>query len=139
MPRSWRYPCSAARVADDYLGGVGRLSSQTGWVAVNAHAVLGKPTAPSSMSRTKTCTVRGSLTPKHASGSSAGTLMCYRRESGHWKLRKSVALTAADYLTISRYTASVKLTLRGSWRKRAKHSDSGHATTYSTWRHVTVK
>jgi hypothetical protein len=138
MPRRWRCPCSAARVADDYLGSASRLSAQTGWVAVKPYAIVGKPSAPATILHTKSYTICGDLTPRHAAGTSAGTLMCYRKESGHWRLRKSVALTAVDHLTISRYTASV-MTLKGSWRMRAKHSDSGHATTYSAWRYVTVK
>jgi beta propeller repeat protein len=123
----------------DYNGSALDLSGQSAGVFVKPKVSLQTPVASASMSHTKTYKVHGTLRPKHVSGSYAGTLQCYRLESGHWKLRKSFALTASDYSTYSRYNATIKLTLKGKWRIRAYHSDSLHAATYSGWRTISVK
>ena len=114
------------------------LSAQSAGVLVKPKAVLTTPVAPSKMSHTKSYDVHGSLTPYHHATSNVGTLWCYRLEKGHWHLRKSFGLTAADSGVISRYDATVKLSTKGKWRMRAYHSDASHAPTYSSWRTVTV-
>lgn len=123
----------------DYNGSALDLSGQSAGVFVKPRVSLQTPVASTSMSHTKSYKVHGTLKPQHHAGSYAGTLRCYRLESGHWKLRKTYALTASDYNTYSRYNATIKLTLKGRWRMRAYHADSLHAATYSGWRTVTVR
>lgn len=106
---------------------------------VKPKASVGAPVAPGTMLRTSTYTIRGSLKPRHASGSAVGKLYCYRYESGTYRLKKTCAVTARDYSTYSRYETRVRLPASGAWKMRMRHGDADHAVTYSSWRLVTVR
>ncbi len=101
-------------------------------------ATVTTPVARAILVRGRTYSVHGGLKPRHASGSSAVTLRCYRRESGHWKLRKTARAKVRDYSTYSRYSLSLALSSRGRWRLRASHGCGEHRASYSAYRYVTV-
>jgi len=107
---------------------------------VKPRASLTRPVAASPMKRAKSYWVYGTLKPRHASGSTVGTLQCYRYYSGGWHKAKTVfALKAKDRSTYSRYGAWVRLPRSGRWKIRAYHADAGHAATHSAWRYITVR
>jgi hypothetical protein len=66
-------------------------------------------------------------------------LRCYRRESGHWTLRKTVRAKVRDYSTYSRYAVNLALSGGGKWRLRASHACTEHRASYSAYRYVTVR
>ena len=102
-------------------------------------ATVMTPVARSSFVRGRTHSVHGFLKPRHAAGSLAVTLRCYRRESGHWTLRKTVRAKVRDHSTYSRYAVSLALSGSGKWRLRASHACARHRASYSAYRYVTVR
>ncbi len=115
-----------------YVGCVSRT------VKVTPYAYLSSPSVPSHAHKNRTFKVTGSLKPRH-SGSRVVRLYCYRSERGKWVLRKSLWCSLTSTTTGSRYTASVKLPYRGTWRMRAYIAgDSVHASTWSPARSLRV-
>ena len=102
-------------------------------------ATLTTPAASSTLVRGRTYSAHGFLKPRHAAGSLAVTLRCYRRESGHWTLRKTVRAKVRDHSTYSRYAVSLALSSNGKWRLRASHACAEHRASYSAYRYVTVR
>ncbi len=102
-------------------------------------ATVTTPVARSILVRGRKYSVHGHLKPRHAAGSLAVTLRCYRRVSGHWKLRKTVRAKVRDYSTYSRYSVSLALSSSGRWRLRASHACGLHRASYSAYRYVTVR
>lgn len=101
-------------------------------------ATLTVPHTPSSPRRGTVFTGYGYLTPRHPAGTSAVSLQCYRYESGHWVLRKTVKATVSDSSAGSRYSVRMSLPMAGKWRVRALHADAGHRASYSAYRSLTV-
>lgn len=123
---------------------IDEFSSLSAYKVVTPRVSLGKPAGyPSTGYTSRTYSVYGSLKPKHpasAASKKVVVIKCYRRESGKWKLRKTVDARVYDYSTYSRYRGSVKLPYKGSWRIRAYYAASGtNASTWSASRYVTVK
>lgn len=121
-----------------------RFSVMSGVKAVTPAASVGKPAGyPAVGKTTKTYSVYGSLKPRQtASAASAGVVVirCYRRESGRWRLRKTVNAKVSDYETYSRYRASVRLASKGSWRLRAQFKGSStNSAAYGAYRYVKVQ
>jgi hypothetical protein len=102
-------------------------------------AIVTTPVARSILVRGRTYSVHGGLKPRHAAGSLAVKLRCYRRESGLWKLRKTVRAKVRDYSTYSRYSVNLALSSSGRWRLRASHGCGEHRASYSAYRYVTVR
>jgi len=125
-------------------GGTGRAAS-AGWVIVyQPRAYLGAPYAPTTVARTKTFTSYGSLKPRHTAGKYPVKITAQRYEkqangTRKWVTRKTVAGKSSNYLSYTRYSASLRLPYPGRWRLRASHSDAGHAASYSAYRYITVK
>ncbi len=104
---------------------------------VGVRAYVGAPSTPSTVKHGVAFTSRGALKPQHTVGATAGYIYCYRKESGRWKLRKTV--TAKGYSDY-RYTASIKLPSAGSWRMRFYHpADAWNVATYSGWKYKSVQ
>lgn len=123
-------------VADaEYEGAVGAE------VYVTPRASVGTPVAPATMYRGKAKTVYGYLRPRHAQGSYPVRIYKYRYVSGKWKNYGYVKAKATNYLTYTKYSASVKLPYKGKWRLRSYHpADSGHPAAWSAkYDSVTVK
>jgi hypothetical protein len=99
------------------------------------------PAGPSTARRGRTFTVSGYVAPKHSSGRYLATLYCYRYQSGHYVLRKTVMARRYSYSSKkSKYRASVSLPYAGTWRIRAYHADSRHGSSWSSgYRYVKVR
>jgi len=72
---------------------------------------------------------RGTLSPKHAKGSTGTTIRAERYENGKWVLKKRYKATIVNTSSGSHYRSAVRVTSSGRWRIRAEHSDYGHART----------
>lgn len=96
------------------------------------------PHAPTRMRHGRSYTVYGYLKPRHAAGTSAVKLYCYRYQSGHYVLRKTVTVKVSNYSSYSKYSGRVSLPYTGKWRIKAGHSDSGHRASYSGYDYVRV-
>ncbi len=73
---------------------------------------------------------RGTLWPKHATSGTGTRIVCERYENGKWVYRASFSAKIVNTKSGSRFSGVVKLPSAGTWRLRAKHADTGHATTY---------
>ena len=102
-------------------------------------ATVTAPVVKSVLVRGRAYSVHGFLKPRHAAGSLAVKLRCYRRESGRWKLRKTVRAKVRDYSTYSRYSVKLALPSSGKWRLRASHECGEHRASLSACRYVTVR
>lgn len=100
-------------------------------------AWLTAPVAPSTLSRLRSYSVYGYLKPRH-SGSPV-KIYAYRLEGTTWKLRVTAYAKSTNYLTYSKYAATIRLPYAGKWQIRAYHTDAVHYSTYSSYRTVTVK
>lgn len=120
----------------NYLGDSDAFIANSPWTTVMVKASLTAPSAPSTVKHNVAFTSTGTLRPDHTIGSSAVKILCYRYESGKWRLKKTVTATMA---TASKYSASVKLPTSGKWRLYASHSDTDHALSKSVYRARTVK
>jgi hypothetical protein len=104
-------------------------------------ASVSNPVAPKTMSRKKAKKVYVTLTPQCSPGGYPVRIYKYRRVSGKWKAKGYVKAKAADYSTLTRCTAIVKLTTKGRWRLRAYAPEtSAYVGGWSSgYRYVTVK
>ena len=120
---------------DGFEGAAGRIS-----MAWRHNAVLSTPAAPASVYLRRYFAVTGTLTPRHTANVGYPITLTFERlVSGRVVSRKVVKAKVANYGSISRYSARVALTARGTWRVRASHADSGHALTYSAYRSFKVR
>lgn len=99
---------------------------------------ISRPIGPSTAYRGKWYTYYGTLVPRHAAGSKPIRLYFYRSESGKWVLRKTAYATVSNITGGSRYSVPVALSLAGSWRVRAVHPESCHASWASSYRYFRV-
>jgi hypothetical protein len=112
----------------------------SGTMAVAVQVFLSAPVAPSVVTSNVAFATYGYLKPRHVAGAKSILIQCQRLESGIWVLKQTVSATNSDYLTYTKYTASLKLASSGSWRLRAYHpADTTNAATYSGWTSRTVK
>jgi uncharacterized protein YkwD len=102
-------------------------------------ATVTTPVTRSTFVRDRRYSVHGLLKPRHADGTLAVKLRCYRLESGHWVLRKTVRAKVSDSSTYSRYDVRLALPSRGKWRLRAGHLCAEHRASFSAYRSVTVR
>ena len=72
--------------------------------------------APSSVKKGSKFTAYGDLTPKASAGSHTVKIKCYLKQSGSWKLKKTVATANKYYKSYSRYSAKFSLPTKGSWK-----------------------
>ncbi len=82
---------------------------------------------------------RGSLWPRHASGSRGTLIVCDRYEKGRWVRRAVFSASIVNTTSGSSYRGVFKLPSSGTWRVRARHSDAGHALTLGPARTIIVK
>lgn len=117
---------------------------QVTWSRKTTKASVSTPVVATSMAYGRTYKATGYLTPWHPAGSAAVRLQAYHQERQRngaykWVLRKTQTAVVGDYSSDSRYSAPMRLPLRGRWRIRAYHSDAGHTAAYSSFRYVTVR
>ena len=102
---------------------------------------LTTPVVPSTVTHTRSFKTRSDLYPKHASGGRITFIFQrYLKVSGHykWVTKKTVSARTGTYRSWSRATVSTRLAA-GKWRVQAKHSDSDHATSYSSHRTFRIR
>jgi len=133
-----------------------RFGGDATYAAASSRATVVKPkvyfsSAPKFSTYTHTYgtsyKVWGYLKPKHASGSTQIKVKAYRRERQSngtykyvWKKTYSTKISNPSGSAYSKYTGYVKLPYKGTWRLRAHHAaDTKNASSYSTYRAVTVK
>ena len=123
------------------FGGDAAFGAKTsGAKAVLPRVSLTKPSGPISIARNKAFTSSGYLKPRHTAGTKPVRIVCYRKESGVYKLKRTYYATVANYSSYSKYRASVKLPYRGSWRIQAYYPTSAtNYKTYSAYRYLTAK
>lgn len=102
-------------------------------------AAVSTPAVASSMALGKTYTATGSLSLKKAAPKSVARVQAYRLEGRKWVLRATKMASLTQSAGRVRYSAKIRLPLRGKWRVRATQKDAVHATAYSAYRYVTVK
>jgi hypothetical protein len=122
----------------DYAGNVEATETVAFTVEAAVKAVLGTPSSVTSVRRSHTFTVSGTLKPQDTPGAIV-KLYFYHKESGHYRLRKTVSVGVSDYLTYSRYSVRTSLSSRGYWRVRAYHKDVSHLAGYSSYHKIRVK
>jgi len=87
--------------------------------AVNPKPTLGKPICPKSVKKGRKFKVYGKLSPHFAVGQKTVKLKAYRRVSGVWKLYKGYAAKNANWGSVTKYTATIKITKKGTFRFKA--------------------
>jgi hypothetical protein len=102
-------------------------------------AAVTSPVVASSMSLGRTYQASGSISLRKPAPKTVARVQGFRFESSKWVLRTTQAASVATSSGRTKYTAKVRLPLRGKWRIRAYHRDAGHSASYSSYRYVTVK
>jgi len=122
------------RFAGDAAGaGAFNSSVSASAVRVTAQVAIGTPAAPLVMRTTRAATVYGTLKARHAAGSTPVRIYKWRFVGGKWKAMGYVNARTSNYLSFSRYSASVKLSSKGQWKLRAYHvADASHPARWST-------
>jgi hypothetical protein len=109
-------------------------------VTVAPRVKLGKPVAPSSVKKGARFTAYGDLAPRASAGSHTVKIKCYLKQSGSWKLKKTVTTTNKYYKSYSRYSARFTLPAKGSWKLVAgAAATSRYAATISGAEYLRVK
>lgn len=114
--------------------------ADTGPYQVLPHVYLTTPSSKPSVTHSKSFTVTGYIKPKFASGGHSVKVLAYHYEKGKWILRASASAKNYNYSSYTKYSVSMKLKQKGSWRLYASHAqDSNFAATTSGYRKLTVK
>jgi hypothetical protein len=93
---------------------------------------------------TRTYLLSGKLTPHHKAGSWPVRIYRWRYVNGRYKAygyKNAKAYTIYDSYgrPLTQYKLLHKFPYAGRWRLQAYHSDSGHATTKSSYSYVSVR
>jgi len=103
-------------------------------LTVGLSASVGTPKAPKTMSRKRSYSVYGYLKPRHRRGTYPVRIYLWRKNArGTWVSRGYVKAKAANYRGYTRYSRSLRLKEKGSWRIRAfAPEDSKHLSSWSS-------
>lgn len=124
-------PTSKITVRARYAGDSQYLASISQDVAIKPKVTMSAPWTHSKVAYPgQRLPARGTLWPKHSSKSTATTIVAERYESGTWVKRATFKAKIVNTKSGSTYDAAIKLPTSGTWRVRAHHADSDHATTY---------
>ena len=107
------------RVRTDWSSLYGAAGSRQ--VRIAPHVTLSRPSRRQAFARDRALTVQGYLKPRHKAGTHPVKLYFYRSVSNRWVKQKVVSVTARNYRSYSKYTKSVKLSVKGTWKVRAYH------------------
>lgn len=95
--------------------------------------------APAAVRRgTRLYTLSGTLKPRHKSGTYPVRIYRWRWVDGRWKSYGYVKAKASNYRTYTRYAVKHRFPVRGTWKVRAYHQDSGHGASWSETRKLRV-
>jgi hypothetical protein len=110
-------------------------ASSSDIAAVTPRVYLSKPRVPFSVRLNQPFRVVTYLQPRHAAGAKSSVkIKAYRYVRGKWVLKRAAWAKNANFLTMTRCTATMALDRRGYWRVRAfAPADSKHAGMTSTW------
>jgi len=106
--------------------------------AADAGMKVGRPVTPYSVRRGARFLVWGSLGIRHAAGTPAVTLRCYRFEGGRWVLRRVLPIASVE-ARAGRYAGRISLPQRGRWRLVAEHIDGDGGAYRSLPRYLWVR
>jgi hypothetical protein len=89
----------------------------------------------------KSFAVSGTLSPRHAKGSTSAVRLLVERKSGTaYAAFKTIKVKIGNYRSYSSYAVSLRISRAGAYRLRAfAPADSKHSKTYSKYRTVTIK
>lgn len=123
-----------------FAGDAAFASKPSASTAVLPNVYLSRPTfGRSTLTLGTTYKARGYLKPRHTAGTYPVKIAAYRYSSGKYRYVKTYSAKAFDYSSYTKYVKSIKLPAKGKWRLRAVYPASAtNATTYSSWRYVTV-
>ena len=105
-------------------------------------AYISTPIAPATMSHARYYTVYGYLKPKHTAGQPCARIYKWKKTSaGRWVSCGYVIALASNYSDYSKYSRRIRLSLKGTWRLRARAVESSaHQEAWSSgYEYVTVK
>lgn len=105
-------------------------------ILVRVRARLSTPTAPRLVRRNVTAAFSGTLTPAHAGKT---PVELWRKVGRRYVRYKTYKATNAVSGSVTRWRLRVRLPYRGTWRIRALHSDTDHATSASAYKGFTVR
>jgi hypothetical protein len=92
-----------------------------------------KPKGPSTARRRRTFTATGYLAPRHRAGRRDVVVEALRLEGSRWVRRAKVTALSSNSGSRTKYTARIKLTLKGRYRLRAYiPGDAAHQAAYSS-------
>lgn len=129
----------------------GSITTATGLFSDNSvnmplRAKLGAPRLATSTVRYKgpSVRVRGTIAPKHATGSRSVTLYYEKKTStGAYKVlftyKPMVKYQATGYSTYEMYVWSSARSDIGQWRVRARHADAAHVAGYSPYTYFVIR
>ncbi len=124
----------------------GHSPSSSTYQDVFVSASLPAPRTPSAVYARRTFTAYGFIRPRHRAGTYPVQLRFERRDAnGNWVRYRTVKARVSNYSSYSRYSASVSLPYRGTWRAVAYHpgdsitATGGNASTVSSERRFSVR
>lgn len=108
------------------IDGVGHASLAAGPADATTNAMtLTTPTAPSRAKKGRRLTASTLLFPGRAVGTRPVSFLCYRLESGRWKLRKTVLARTSSWKGSSSLCSAGFALGSGTWRLRARDVNWG--------------
>jgi hypothetical protein len=125
-----------------FVGDADFLPSMSAVRSATPRVHIGAPKAPVTMYAKRAKTVYGYLKPRHTAKTYPVRIYKWKRlASGKWKSYGYVKAKASNYSTYTKYSASLQLPSKGTWRLRAyAPADSRHAATWSAkYDYVKVK
>ena len=99
-----------------FAGDTADAAATSSSVTVTPKVKLGKPSARKSVTKKKSFSVSGSLTPKAKAGSKTVQIKCYQKKSGKWVLKKRVMAKSSTKGSKSVYKVKTSLPAKGSWK-----------------------
>ena len=129
-----------------FPGSAGNLPASGGTVTIRPRAELSTPwfaRTPGNVvngirEHMDRCTIKGTITPRHAAGSRPVALYLYRKVKYNpdWRLYKTLRPKVNNAGTVSSYRVDLDLSTWWSWTVQAVHEDGGHAKTESVFSRV---
>jgi hypothetical protein len=130
-------PAQKTRYRLVFAGDSMHQTAESDTVTVTPKVKLARPAAPSVVKKRAKFAAYGSIEPRQAKGARNVRVKCYLKKGGKWRHVKSV--TAVNK-TASRYSATVSLPSRGSWKLVAEYkANAKYATTVSGAEYLRVK
>ncbi len=132
-------PTSRIVLQARFSGDVAYLASESSAAAVTPKVELARPWTHDDFAYPgQWLPARGSLWPAHSRKSTSTRIVCERKQSGRWVVRRTFKAAIVTKNGKSRYVGKFQLPTTGTWRVRILHDDAGHARTLSQSRSIKV-